>query len=277
MGETLSADQRDVIRQAARSDKYASSPVPRDLLDQLAGNLRDFVFVPYSAQAKLSNLYGSGTDCVSLLAADWAEAYACGALRMHDERSVSFPTHEQLANGEAVEVSISKSYRPDGLPWVLSYAPIVEHLKLMRDCVASDCCATLVESATPEHASTAPEHASTAPLPPVLRDEFEAMKLSDDYQTGALPADLLAEMRAIDGAFTDFVHVSQRWMEKIIACAKSDIDVLELLDRDWRIALDTNTLRIYDEKIQFPISILREDGGTLVEVSIKRVVLDHFG
>ena len=53
---------------------------------------------------------------------------------MHNERTVvSFPTHIEMANGEAVEVSIAQNLQEGTLPWFLSYVPVVEHMKSRRD------------------------------------------------------------------------------------------------------------------------------------------------
>ncbi len=109
MNGMLNEADREVIRQAAESEKYLSSPVPQEIYEQLGDDLREFVFVPYQSQSRLADLYGVESGALELLQRDWEEARACGSLRMHDERAVSFATHVQLANGEAVEVSISES------------------------------------------------------------------------------------------------------------------------------------------------------------------------
>lgn len=105
----LSSEDRMVIRKAADSSKYQDSPVAAELVEALSDDLTSFVFIPYSIKSKLSSLYGPGLDFVALVSADWKEAYEQGVLRMHNERTVSFPTHVEMANGEAVEVSIAQN------------------------------------------------------------------------------------------------------------------------------------------------------------------------
>ena len=262
MSETLSAAEQEVIRQAAASDKYQSAPVSQDLYQEFSETLRDFAFIPYQLQGSLASLYGPGSNPLELLQADWAEALSCRALRLFNEQTVSFPTHVQLANGEAVDLSIARNKKPDGLPWYLSYAPWVDRLTLMRD--------RQPDRTAPAHAEGASAmETSHSPLPPALGDEFAAMRSSDDYLTGPLPADLREQVEAFTGDFSDLAWVSQRWAEKIIEHAQSDLDVLALLNRDWRVAVNSGTLRSYEGKILFPISIRRKDGTTPIEIAIK--------
>lgn len=262
MAEMLSDAERDVIRHAAASDKYRSAPVSQDLCQEFSETFMDFAFIPRQEQRGLSSLYGLGANPLKLLQADWAEALSCRALRQFDEQTVSFPTHVQLSNGEAVDLSISRSKKPGGLPWCLSYVPWVEKLSLMRD--------RMPGKGAPEptgDAAKEPERPSS--LPPALSDELAAMRASNDYLTGPLPAELQEEVGAFTGNFSDAVWVSRRWMEKIIEHAQGDLDVLALLNRDWRIALESGTLRSYEGKILFPISVYRDDGTTPIEVAIK--------
>lgn len=276
MNGMLNEADREVIRQAAESEKYLSSPVPQEIHEQLGDDLREFVFVPYQSQSRLADLYGVESGALELLQRDWEEARACGALRMHDERAVSFATHVQLANGEAVEVSISESNHEGGLPWYLSYAPSVERLRLMRDVReaggsgADSSNGREVERPSDDDRDSARAREAESALPPVLYDELEAMRRSEDYRVDLVPSDLKGEIRSLEGPFSSFVWVPQRWLEKILECAGTDLDVLALLNRDWDIAVETETMRSYEGKIQFPISILRPDGATLVEVTIKR-------
>lgn len=127
---------RQLIASAARLQKYVEAPVPAGLLGELSDDLLKLAFIPYASRSKLSSLYGPGLDFMSLVSADWREAFSQGALRMHNAKTISFPTHIEMANGEAVEISISENAQEGGLAWFLSYVPIVEHMKLRRDCVA---------------------------------------------------------------------------------------------------------------------------------------------
>ena len=254
----LSIDERLVIRRAADSSKYQDSPVPAELIEALSDDLTSFVFVPYSTKSKLSSLYGPGLDFVALVSADWKEAYDRGVLRMHNERTISFPAHVEMANGEAVEVSIAQNLQEGAFPWFLSYVPVVEHMKLRRDVEgdASD------EGLKVLHAKS--------PLPPLLERGFETMRESESYLVDPVPQNVVEELESFADGLSSFAWVAQRWSEKIAECAKDDIDALALLDRDWKFALSNRALRYYEGKVIFPVSILRDDKETLVEVSLKR-------
>lgn len=313
--ELLTAADRAVIEAAAEADWFRAAPVSEAFRAQFSPDFLSFVFIPSQARQRLVQLFGTSSNTFALIAADWACAFAADALYLHDERSVSFATHVPLANGHAVEVSIAKSKRPDGLPWYLSYVPQVERLRLRRDVARQDAATvpsvpltTAVSSpvlgaahAVPTDALTGDvpteaaasdtvasgqiaEVASTAKpvtratsegtfadsLPPVRPEALEAMRASEDYQLGPVPEALWSEVASAGGIFTDLVWVSQRWTEKLRSAAKAPIDVYALLNRDWAEALRTHTVRSYEGKLLFPVSILRSDGTTLVEVALKR-------
>lgn len=254
----LSNEDRLVIAKAAGSSKYREAPVSAELIGALSDDLTSFAWIPYSAKSKLSSLYGPGRDFVALIGADWEEAYAQGALRMHNERTISFPTHVEMANGEAVEVSIAENLQEGSLPWFLSYVPIVEHMRLRRDVGGDD-----------SHVETEVQRAKS-PLPPLFERGFESMQESEDYLVGPVPLNVVKELESLGEELSSFAWVSQKWNEKIVEYAKDDIDALALLNRDWKFALSNRVLRYYEGKVIFPVSILRDDRETLVEVSLKR-------
>ncbi len=259
MNEGLLCDaDRQLIASAARLQKYVEAPVPAELLNELSDDLLNLAFIPYASRSKLSSLYGPGLDFMSLISADWREAFSQGALRMHNERTISFPTRIEMANGEAVEVSISENAQEGGSAWFLSYVPIVEHMKLRRDCIAE----AQAESEKPR--------LPKEPLPALMEDGFAGMQESEDYLVNPVPLAVLNELDSMDAAFSSFVWVSQRRNEQIAEYEQRNIDVLELLNRDWEYALSHRVLRYYEGKVIFPVSIVRDDGETLVEVSIKR-------
>lgn len=315
MHDLLTAADRAVIEAAAEADWYRKAPVSETLRAQFSPDFLSFVFIPPQARQRLTQLFGTESNTFALIAADWACALVADALYLHDERSVSFATHVPLANGHAVEVSIAKSKRPDGLPWYLSYVPQVERLRLRRDvaqqgaaamaspaasttgsssasgaahavstdapagdlavevtasgAVAAGQVAEAVSAAEPVARATS-EGASVGSLPPMRPEALEAMRASEDYQLGPVPEALWAEVANAGGVFTDLVWISQRWLEKLRSAAKVPIDVYALLNHDWAEALRTHTVRSYEGKLLFPVSILRADGTTLVEVALKR-------
>lgn len=252
----LSEREASVIASVLSADKYVSNPVPANLLNSLSSDLSCFVTVSYSMKSKLAALYGCEGDFMKLLRADWEQAYSIRALRLHHGTTISFPTHVLLANGQAVELSISQNAYEGGLPWYLSYAPNVENLRLERDCA---------ESREPQF-----EAESSLPVPALAEEGFRHMQSTTDYLSSPVPDDVMREMEDGSKSFEAFAWVSQRWREKIVEFADEELDVMGLLNQDWAYALKTRTMRFYEGKVIFPISVFREDGQTLVEVSIRR-------
>ena len=98
MNEGLLCDaDRQLIASAARLQKYVEAPVPAGLLGELSDDLLKLAFIPYASRSKLSSLYGPGLDFMSLVSADWREAFSQGVLRMHNAKTISFPTHIEMA------------------------------------------------------------------------------------------------------------------------------------------------------------------------------------
>lgn len=265
----LSEEERLVIAKAVDSPKFKASPVSPELIDSFSDDLASFVSIPYTSKSRLSSLYGPGLDVMALLCADWKEAYAQGALYMRDTKTVSFATHLETANGSAVELSIAENAQ-GGLPWFLSYVPIADRMKLRRDFETK---APSVDAHTQAVASTnadANDRPAAASLPALLARNLERMQETEDYLDGPVPQDLVEEFASFGEEFSSFAWTSQRWNETIVEYAKRDIDVTALLDRDWKFAFSNRIIRFYEGKVIFPISVLRNDGETPVEVSITR-------
>ncbi|MCI8424394.1 MAG: DUF3825 domain-containing protein [Adlercreutzia sp.] len=249
--------EMELIKTTASSEKYRRNPVPTNLVEELSDTLLDFTDIPTFTERKLELLYNTSRDIREMVADDWATAFKCGAIRMHEDKAISFPTRVALASGEALEVSIAKSREGNQKPWYLSYVPEIDKMRLLRD--SDGTCHTQGEGAEEEE-----------PLPTVPEESFIAMKQTEDYLTGPVPVEILSEIQDLGATLSDYVWISQNWQEKIIDLAGSRIDPIALLNRDWRVARDHFALRYYDGKVLFPIGIIREDGETLVEVSIAR-------
>ena len=266
---SLSEEERLVIARAADSPKFKASPVSAELIDSFGDDLTSFASIPYTSKSRLSSLYGPGLDAMALLCADWKEAYAQGALYMRDPKTVSFATHLETANGSAVELSIAENAQ-DGLPWFLSYVPIADRIKLRRDYeTKAPSIDTHTQPTASTNADTGARPAATS-LPPLLERNLERMQETEDYLEGPVPQDLVEEFASLGEALSSFAWTSQRWTDTIIEYAKRDIDVAALLDRDWKFAFSNRIIRFYEGKVIFPISVLRNDGETPVEVSITR-------
>lgn len=265
----LSEEERLVIARAVDSPKFKASPVSAELIDSFSDDLTSFASIPYTSKSRLLSLYGPGLDAMALLCADWKEAYAQGALYMRDPKTVSFATHLETANGSAVELSIAENAQ-DGLPWFLSYVPIADRMKLRRDYeTKAPSLDTHTQPAASTNADTGARPAATS-LPPLLERNLERMQETEDYLEGPVPQDLVEEFASLGEALSSFAWTSQRWTDTIIEYAKRDIDVTALLDRDWKFAFSNRIIRFYEGKVIFPVSVLRNDGETPVEVSITR-------
>ena len=131
----LSDEQRAVIERAGQSSRCRNNPLPDEVMDRLPRTFADDVHIPWRQRSMLAEIYGGAADVDALLQADWEAALDCGAAYLFDEgtATVSFPLHEELANGSAVSVSIRPSEQDDGKPWYLSYVPDPSRLTLMRD------------------------------------------------------------------------------------------------------------------------------------------------
>lgn len=81
MNEGLLCDaDRQLIASAVRLQKYVEAPVPAGLLGELSDDLLKLAFIPYASRSKLSSLYGPGLDFMSLVSADWREAFSQGRI-----------------------------------------------------------------------------------------------------------------------------------------------------------------------------------------------------
>ena len=248
----LTEEDRQTIELALGTDTYKAKPVPQEIYSELSPDFLRFVTVPYKLREVIAQLYDE-PDYLERLVGDWAYAYKVHALRMFNEKTVTFPTRNLRANGLPLEVSISRSTRADTRPWYISFIPSLESVRKSRD---KDPFRSLPEA--------------IEPLPPLPAEGFEAARDSEDYLDSPVPEDVIEELTAASRDFTDLVWTPEKQLQKLAACAKASIDLKALLNRDWDHALSTRTLRYFDGKVSFPLSCIRDDGETLVEATIKR-------
>lgn len=246
------------IRAAAQTELYRRTPLPAAVLEELDRDLTAFADIPYAARSRLVNLYPAGTDPVEAVRADWREAFDAGAVRPFSESSIDFPLRYPRRGGGIAEASIKRRTRGEGLGWFLNFVPDADALSL--------------PGAGEAPGGDAGE-ADVPGLPEQFPDAVERMRLSDDYRGAPVGEPLRAELRAL-GRFSDFSHINARWRDELFTLASREFDARAFLDREWAHALETGALRVYEGKVTFPVSIFREDGETLVEVTIKR---DHRG
>ena len=114
-------------------------------------------------------------------------------------------------------------------------------------------------------------------LPPLRSAALKRMKDTDDYKRGQVPESLAAEIASFGAPFTSFVHPTAFVCKRIAELAGGglrDYDVPRLLDRDWDFAAKNGIVRLSrndtSSKLIFPISVLRDDGRTPVEVGFWR-------
>lgn len=137
MNEGLLCDtDRQLIGKRCSLAKICRSPRSCRASWRVVGRFAEARFHSVCVEVETLEPVWPGLDFMSLVSADWREAFSQGALRMHNAKTISLPTHIEMANGEAVELSISENAQEGGPAWFLSYVPIVEHMKLRRDCVA---------------------------------------------------------------------------------------------------------------------------------------------
>lgn len=253
---TLESDSC-LIEHTALTEKYQNAVVPDNIYEELEGMLIDFVHIPFRTKFKLQKLYESPDNYLEMICSDWTKSLEYGAIRiLQQDGSTRFPTRIALANGEALEVGLARNQDNGSLPWFMSYVPDVDSLTLLRDCSRSS-----IEKCTPADRSK-------ESLPPALEERVIGMKQTEDYLEGIVPSEILDESIDTSARFSDFVWISQRWQEELVQNANKEIDPVALLDRDWEIAVRNRALRYYEGKILFPVSIIRADGETLIEVAI---------
>lgn len=91
-----------------------------------------------------------------------------------------------------------------------------------------------------------------------------------EYTSGAVPSDIAALLASYEGNFSDFVWISGRWRETLRELSGLDMNVEEFLNREWAFAQQNGCTRFYEGKVIFPVSVLRDDHTTPVEVSIRQ-------
>lgn len=248
----------EIISRAAASETFKSNPVPKEMLVELSSDLFSFTNVPYLVKSNLAGLYPVGTDVMVAVAQDWADSLEVGAIRLFDESTISFALSLELMNGSPVTVSIRRSDRGWGLPWYMSFAPDPARLRIRRE----------GEEGAAEPAVAAATYPDS--IPKSLEDAVLAMGRNAEYANGEVPAETIALFNSYTGEFGNYVWVPARWSEKLCELTGLDMDVVEFLNREWTFAVRNGCIRYFEGKVIFPVSVLREDGATPVEVSIRR-------
>ena len=265
---TLTESQKEAIRGAANLHYYMDSPVPEETYSELGPYLLSFALIPGGARAKLAAIYQAGYDPVDMLCEDWEEAYSSGSLRLYNN-GIDFPLRFLRTNGYPAEAAICRNNRAaDGQntsPWYVSFVPETYQLDLCGKVQPR----FLLGNALTYEGDAVDSEGQEDVIPDQLCNVLLDFSLSDDYQKQPVNEGIKDELSQSED-FLDIAFVNKRWQEELTKLAGYEFNVLAFLRREWAFAFENDVLREYEGKISFPVSILRADGDTPVEVSIKR-------
>lgn len=243
----------------ASSEKYRSQPLPDDLQSEMKPLILDFVGLTPVSKSRIAGIYPAGADAMEYLQTDWAQALASGAMYLHEGQKVSFATRLRLTNGGAAEITIVRDNHdgdwPGRKPWVMIYVP--KPFSIAKD------------DADTRDQAIVTESKPFSPLPDQPTGEMLGMRLSRHYVKDQVSSDTYKELASFSGPFSSFVFIPDKYRDMLIEYAGMNVDVSALLDRDFKTDLDNRVMHKYEGKVIFPVGILRKDGKTPVEVTIK--------
>lgn len=254
----LTDSDKALIAQTAASDLFVAHPVPDAMKAEFEPSLHAFVNIPPTCRSNLFGIYPKGADVNAFVQADWEEALRVGALRLFDENTVSFPLRIAGPNYRSIDVSIRRSTHLDAeKPWYMTYVPIVPFTRSSAEALRG----RFTEEDDPRTFDPPPE-----PCP----DALLGMRRTDEYLANPLPVDIAHDLKNQPGALSAFCHLPAKWRMKIREIAKADIDAAAFLDREWETCLASGAMRHHNGNVIFPVGLMRSDGTTPVEVTIKR-------
>lgn len=258
---TLTDDDMELISKARDSEIYQGSPIPEDLRDQLSEDLSSFVHIPLTSRSNLYAIYPTGINVENALNEDWKYALQIGALRLYDAESnkVNFPLRMARSNGKAIEVAIAPStFEGSSKPWYLSFVPSLDSAKTSGEALSLSELSNL--DASPESDGVIPDQ-----IPELLAEVAER----DDYRASPLSEETRSQVFSLATNQVQGIFIPSRWQEKLDEAAGFPVNTEDLLKRDLAYDLNHRLLRQYENKVLFPVSILRSDGKSAIEVSLK--------
>ena len=106
-------------------------------------------------------------------------------------------------------------------------------------------------------------------------DEHEVARQASTtpaYVSGGLPPELMAGLSC---DFSQVAHIpwkSLSYLEEALSAETGfeEADAQELVTRAWEAAFDEGAVRLFEDKLVFPLPVMRKDGVTPIEVSLKR-------
>lgn len=102
--------------------------------------------------------------------------------------------------------------------------------------------------------------------PAAARAVAQAAALTEEYAGSPVPAEVA---QRLGPAFSAFAHVPFKYRNQLLEHLPPAADVEAVLEASWTAALEAGALRVYEEKIVFPLFALRADGETPIEVSLR--------
>lgn len=94
------------------------------------------------------------------------------------------------------------------------------------------------------------------------------MAQSPDYLAGPVPRGIMAELLP---CLSDFAYFPSSTLDILREGVARGTNVESLLDEDWSYAFEAGALRYYEGKVIFPLHVMRGDGKTPIEISIRHV------
>ncbi len=255
----LTDTDKALIAQTAASDLFVNHPVPDSMLAEFEPSIHSFVNIPPTCRSNLFGIYPKGADVNAFVQADWEEALRAGALRLFDENTVSFPLRIAGPNYQSINVSIRRSTHFNAeMPWYMTYVPLVPFTRTSAEALQGRYCEDPQTIASPD------------PLPSPCPDALLSMRQTEEYLANPLPLDIANDLKGHDEPLSSFCHLPMKWRMKIREIAQAEIDAVALLDREWKICLASGAMRHHNGNVIFPIGLMRSDGATPVEVTLKQ-------
>ena len=81
----------------------------------------------------------------------------------------------------------------------------------------------------------------------------------------------LAELESLPKAFSGQIELHFNHRDILSKFIEDEKDLTKLLDASWKAARTYSTIRFYEDKYIFPIALMRDDGETPLEISIKHI------
>lgn len=81
----------------------------------------------------------------------------------------------------------------------------------------------------------------------------------------------LAELKSLPKSFTGQIELHFNHRDILSKFIEDEKDLTKLLDASWKAARTYSTIRFYEDKYIFPIALMRDDGETPLEISIKHI------